>query len=83
MQYVIYISVYIAQEALCIKHKKGAEGTPPFLLRGAGTVVSTRAVITTATPMRESEFLGTSSSGQTTYDVIGRVGLAQTDSSCL
>ena len=26
MQYVIYISVYIAQEALCIKHKKDESG---------------------------------------------------------
>ena len=54
----------------------------PFLLRGTGTAASCRAVITTVPPMREREVLGTPSSGQTTYDVICRVGLAQTDSSC-
>ena len=71
-----FLGGWETQESVCL-------GKHPFLLRGAGTAASCRAVITMAPPMREREVTGTSSFGHTTYEVIGRVGLTQTDSSCL
>ena len=64
-------------------HKSMFGKTPPLSSGGRYCSPTSARTSPRSPPQREREATGTSSSGQTTYDVICRVGLIQTDSSCI